>query len=177
MRIESLNLSMHIQFMILFFLLWYSMIIYRMEKFKSAESLWSNTSATSKASKGQLWKFELCDTSATSKASMAKWWNFELLAESLVWHPIIVWSLCQPVTQYNPGTKLYCALHSGGSDTATTQQHSQCCGWNNFETPGHHVTEADTINMVPCSGPYQQLFSCLGWILICSWLELNISFQ
>ena len=43
-----------------------------------------DTSTTSKASKGQQWKFELCDTSATSKA---KWCNFELLAESLFWHP------------------------------------------------------------------------------------------
>jgi len=57
---------------------------YRMAKFKSAESLYCNTSATSKASKGQWWKFELHNTSATSKA---KWWHFELLAESLVWYP------------------------------------------------------------------------------------------
>ena len=73
------------------------------EYFKLAANQWSyigwqnlnllsqpngNTSATSKASNGQWWKFELCDTSATSKASKAKWWNFKLLAESLVWHPI-----------------------------------------------------------------------------------------
>ena len=47
----------------------------------------SNASATSKASKGQWWKFELHDTSSTSKASKDKCWNFELLAESLVWYP------------------------------------------------------------------------------------------
>ena len=41
---------------------------YRMATFKSAKSPWCNTSATSKASKGQWWKFELHDTSATSKA-------------------------------------------------------------------------------------------------------------
>ena len=52
------------------------------------------------ASKGQLWKFELCDTSATSNA---KWWNFELLPESLVWHPII-WSLI--LTQHKTSSEL-----------------------------------------------------------------------
>ena len=41
--------------------------------------------AISKISKGQWWKFELCDTSVTSKA---KWWNFKLLAELLIWYPI-----------------------------------------------------------------------------------------
>ena len=40
---------------------------YRMAKFKSAESPWCNTSTTSKTSKGQWWKFELCDTSVASK--------------------------------------------------------------------------------------------------------------
>ena len=55
------------------------MIIYRMAKFPKC-----NTSATSKASKGQWWKFELRKTSTTSKA---KWWNFELLADPLFWHP------------------------------------------------------------------------------------------
>ena len=57
------------------------------KKLKFAKLHKWNTSATSKASKGQWWNLELCDTSATSKASKAKWWNFELLAESLVWHP------------------------------------------------------------------------------------------
>ena len=43
---------------------WYSQwSYYRMLKFKSAESPQCNTSTTSKASKGQWWKFELCDTS------------------------------------------------------------------------------------------------------------------
>ena len=68
-----------------------SMIIYRMAKFKSAESPQWNSSATNKASNGQWWNFELCDTSATSKVSKAKWLNFELLAvswvELLFWHP------------------------------------------------------------------------------------------
>ena len=41
---------------------------YRMAKFKCADSPQCNTSATSKASRGQ-------------------WWKFELLAELLVWHP------------------------------------------------------------------------------------------
>ena len=46
----------------------------------------SNTNVTSKASKGQWWKFELSNTSATSKA---KWWNYlKLLTESLVLYPI-----------------------------------------------------------------------------------------
>ena len=57
---------------------------YRIAKFKSAETSYCNTSTTSKASKGQWWKFELHDTSATSKG---KWWNIELLAELLVWYP------------------------------------------------------------------------------------------
>ena len=39
---------------------------YRIAKWKSAESPKCNTSATSK---GQWWKFELCDTSATNKAN------------------------------------------------------------------------------------------------------------
>ena len=38
------------------------MIIYGKTKFKSAESPLCNTSKASKASKGQWWKFELCDT-------------------------------------------------------------------------------------------------------------------
>ena len=54
-----------------YYWLW-AIIIYRMAKFKSAESPYCNTSATSKASKGHWWKFELHDTSATSKASNAK---------------------------------------------------------------------------------------------------------
>ena len=39
-----------------------------------------NMSATSKASKGKRWNFELCDTSTTNKTSKAKWLTFELLA-------------------------------------------------------------------------------------------------
>ena len=51
-----------------------SMIIYRMAKSKSVESPY-------------------CSTSATSKASWGQWWKFELLTESLVWYPgkIIGW--------------------------------------------------------------------------------------
>ena len=58
-----------------------------MAKFKSAESPWCNTSTTSKASKGQWWKFELRNSSAmgkASKASKAKWLNLELLAVSIL---------------------------------------------------------------------------------------------
>ena len=41
----------------------------------------SHPSATlAPQSKGQWWKFELCDTSATSKASKTKLWNFKLLS-------------------------------------------------------------------------------------------------
>ena len=44
------------------------MIIYRMAKSKSVESPY-------------------CSISATSKASWGQWWKFELLTESLVWYP------------------------------------------------------------------------------------------
>ena len=52
-----------------------------------------NMSATSKASKGKRWNFELCDTSTTSKASKAvvKFWTTHW-----VWYPgkIIDWWRC-----------------------------------------------------------------------------------
>ena len=80
-KTENLSLVSHCYYI--------PMIIYRMEKIKSAESPYCNTSATSKACKDQWWKFELCNTSTMSKASRAKWWNFEPLTESLslVWYP------------------------------------------------------------------------------------------